>query len=191
MKRLLYILLFASVCCMPSCRSPRPSTDTEIKGTENTNEWKSANDSLNMQIYRNSMFLKDWANNFTFNFNRKETNWSAPDSVGKQYPTSTSETTGNVAGQSQGKEQSENKESIQLQLFSQKVDSLSKKVDYFVKQSQIVTPEPITVEKKLSWLQTTLIWTGGIFWVLAIVALIVWTNKRTNWISRLLNLFKL
>lgn len=192
MKRLLYILLFVSVCCMPSCRSPQQSvkTDTEVKGTENTNEWKSANDSLNMQIYRNSVFLKDWANNFSFNFNRKETNWSAPDSAGNQYPTSTSETTGQATGNSQGKEQSENKESIQLQLFSQKVDSLSKKVDYLVRQSQVVTPDPVKVEKKLSWLQTTLIWTGGIFWVLAIVALIVWTNKRTNWISRLLSLFK-
>lgn len=172
--------------CM-SCRSPQPSvkTDTEIKGTENTNEWRSSNDSLNMQIYRNSVFLKDWASNFTFNFNRKETNWSAHDSVGKQYPTSTSETTGNATGQSQGKEQSENKESIQLQLFSQKVDSLSKKVDYFVKQSQIVTPEPITVEKKLSWLQTTLIWTGGIAWIVGFVVLLIWVNRRGD-ISNLL-----
>ncbi len=48
----------------------------------------------------------------------------------------------------------------------------------------------VTVEKKLSWLQTTLIWTGGIFWVLAIVALIVWTNKRTSWIFGLFKLIK-
>jgi hypothetical protein len=175
-----------------SCRSPEPSvkTETEVKGTENTNEWKSANDSLNMQIYRNSVFLKDWASNFTFNFNRKDINWSAPDSAGKQYPTSTSETIGNATGQSQGKEQSESKESIQIQMFSQKVDSLSRKVDYLVKQSQVVAPDPVTVEKKLSWWQTLFIWTGGITWIIIIIGLIVWTNKRTSWISGLLKLIK-
>jgi len=190
MKKLLYILLLASVCM--SCRSPQPSvkTETEVKGTEDTNEWRSANDSLNMQIYRNSVFLKDWASNFTFNFNHKETSWSVPDSAGKQYPTSTSETTGNATGQSQGKEQSENKESIQLQIFSQKVDSLSRKFDYLVKQSQVVAPDPVKVEKKLSWFQTMLIWTGGIVWVFLLIALAIWISKRTNWISGLFKFIK-
>lgn len=190
MKHLLYILLLASVCM--SCRSPQPSvkTETEIKGTEDTNQWTSANDSLNMQIYRNSVFLKNWASNFSFNFNRKETNWSVPDSVGKQYPTSTSETTGQATGKSQGKEQSESQESIQLQLFSQKVDSLSRKVDYLVRQSQIVAPDPVIVDKKLSWWQTLFIWTGGIVWAVGLVVLVIWVNKRTNWISRLLGFIK-
>lgn len=51
----------------------------------------------------------------------------------------------------------------------------------------------VTVERKLSWWQTTLIWTGGIAWIIIIIGLIgliVLTNKRTNWISGLFKLVK-
>jgi len=48
----------------------------------------------------------------------------------------------------------------------------------------------VTVEKKLSWWQTLFVWTGGIVWIVGFIALVVWVNKRTNWISNLFNLIK-
>lgn len=55
-----------------------------------------------------------------------------------------------------------------------------------VSQSVVTVP----VEKKLSWWQTTLIWTGGIAWVVAIIVLVYWTNKKTNWVSLLIGFIR-
>ena len=44
----------------------------------------------------------------------------------------------------------------------------------------IVTRE---VEKKLNWWQKLFVWTGCIAWIVGIIRLIYWTNKRFNWIS--------
>jgi len=52
----------------------------------------------------------------------------------------------------------------------------------------IVTRE---VEKKLSWWQIMLLYTGAIAWIVAIIVLAYWTNKRFNWSSFLLKLIKL
>ena len=146
-----------------SCRSIPPSskTETEMRGTEDTNKMTSTNDSLNMLIYRNSVFLKNWAASTSFRFNKKDTNWSAPDSTGKQYPTSTSETTGQSTSQSYGKEQAEHNETVQLQQIKMVVDSLNKKINYLMKVNKTVIPAtpPAIVVKKLSWWQTIFIWT--------------------------------
>ena len=50
----------------------------------------------------------------------------------------------------------------------------------------IVTRE---VEKKLNWWQKLFIWTGGIAWVVSILALVVWINKKKNLASSLFSLF--
>jgi len=55
-----------------------------------------------------------------------------------------------------------------------------------VSQSVVTLP----VEKKLNCWQTTLIWTGGITWVVGIIALLYWSNKKTNWMSLLWKLIK-
>ncbi|WP_071146166.1 hypothetical protein [Bacteroides ihuae] len=55
-----------------------------------------------------------------------------------------------------------------------------------VSQSVVTVP----VEKKLNWWQTTLIWTGAITWLAAIIALLYWSNKKTNWMSLLWKLIK-
>lgn len=47
------------------------------------------------------------------------------------------------------------------------------------------------VEKKLSWWQSTLLYTGAIAWIVAIIGLAYWTNKRFNWLSLILKLIKL
>lgn len=51
----------------------------------------------------------------------------------------------------------------------------------------IVTRE---VEKKLNWWQKLFVWTGGIAWIFAIFFLLIWLNKQTNWLSRLLTVIK-
>ena len=47
------------------------------------------------------------------------------------------------------------------------------------------------VEKKLSWWQSALLYTGAIAWIVAIIGLAYWTNKRFNWLSLILKLIKL
>lgn len=44
----------------------------------------------------------------------------------------------------------------------------------------------VYVEKSLSWWQSFLIWSGKAAWLLLILLLVYWTNKRLNWLSRLL-----
>ena len=50
---------------------------------------------------------------------------------------------------------------------------------------------PKYVDKKLSWWQSTLLYTGAIAWIVAIIVLAYWTNKRFNWLSLILKLIKL
>lgn len=47
------------------------------------------------------------------------------------------------------------------------------------------------VDKKLSWWQSTLLYTGAMAWIIAIIGLAYWTNKRFNWLSLILKLIKL
>ena len=46
----------------------------------------------------------------------------------------------------------------------------------------IVTRE---VEKKLNWWQKLFSWTGGISWIVGIVVLMIWVNKKTGWVTLL------
>ena len=50
---------------------------------------------------------------------------------------------------------------------------------------------PKYVDKKLSWWQSMLLYTGAIAWIVAIIGLAYWTNKRFNWLSLILKLIKL
>ena len=50
---------------------------------------------------------------------------------------------------------------------------------------------PKYVDKKLSWWQSALLYTGAIAWIVAIIGLAYWTNKRFNWLSLILKLIKL
>jgi hypothetical protein len=162
-----------------ACRSPKQAmqTNTEIKSLDTSSEVKVKNDSIDLTVSRDVKWMKEWMNNFSFDFSRTETNWSVPDSTGKQHPTSTSKTTGKASGQSKGTEQLNDNLQLQYKQITQAIDTLSKRVELFMKQDQV----PVMVEKKLSWWQTLFIWTGGIVWIAVIVALIVWMNKRTGW----------
>jgi len=55
-----------------------------------------------------------------------------------------------------------------------------------ISQSVVTVP----VEKKLNWWQTTLIWTGGIAWIASAIALVIWANKKTNWLGLLWKMIK-
>ena len=50
---------------------------------------------------------------------------------------------------------------------------------------------PKYVDKKLSWWQSTLLYTGAIAWIVAIIGLAYWANKRFNWLSLILKVIKL
>lgn len=183
-----FVLLMIVMSAVCSCRSSKPvvQTNTQIEGTENTKEVKVSSDSTSLTVSRDVKWMKEWMNNFSFDFSKLETNWSAPDSTGKQYPTSTSETTGKASSQSKGTEQFNDNSELQYQRITHAIDSLRKRVELLIKQDQ----SPVTVDKKLNWWQKIFIWTGGIAWIVGFVALVVWVNKRTNWIGILFNLIK-
>lgn len=185
---LFFVLLMIVMSAVCSCRSSKPvvQTNTQIEGTENTKEVKVSSDSTSLTVSRDVKWMKEWMNNFSFDFSKLETNWSAPDSTGKQYPTSTSETTGKASSQSKGTEQFNDNSELQYQRITHAIDSLRKRVELLIKQDQ----SPVTVDKKLNWWQKIFIWTGGIAWIVGFVALVVWVNKRTNWIGILFNLIK-
>jgi hypothetical protein len=162
-------------------------TTTQIEGTENTKEVKVSSDSTSLTVSRDVKWLKEWMNNFSFDFSKLETNWSAPDSTGKQYPTSTSETNGKASSESKGSEQLNDNWKLQYQHLALAIDSLNRRIETLIKQEQI----PVITEKKLSWWQSTLLYTGAIAWIVAIIGLAYWTNKRFNWLSLILKLIKL
>ena len=176
----LLMLVMSAVC---SCRSPKPvvQTNTQIEGIENTKEVKVSSDSTNLTVSRDVKWMKEWMNNFSFDFSKNETNWSTPDSTGKQYPTSTSETKGKASSESKGSEQLNDNWKLQYQHLALAIDSLNRQVKTLIKQEQT----PITVERKLSWWQTTLLWSGVLAWLLII--LMLWRN---GYISKLLSLIK-
>ena len=75
---------------------------------------------------------------------------------------------------------------LQYQQIAQAIDTLSRRVELLMKQDQV----PVTVEKKLSWWQTLLIWTGGIVWIVGIVGLAIWGDKKTGWLKLLWRVIK-
>lgn len=175
------LMLVMSVVC--SCRSSKHTiqTNTQVEGTENLKEVKVSSDSTNLNVSRDVKWMKEWMNNFTFDFNKLETNWSAPDSTGKQYPTSTSETKGKASSESKGSEQLNDNWKLQYQHLALAIDSLNRQVKTLIKQEQT----PVTVDRKLSWWQTTLLWSGVLAWLLII--LMLWRN---GYITKLLSLIK-
>lgn len=188
MKHLIYITaIFLTLgIWLTSCRSPKQAmeTNTEAKCIDTSSEVKVKNDSVNLTVSRDVKWMKEWMNNFSFDFSKNETNWSAPDSTGKQYPTSTSETTGKASSQSKGTEQFNDNSQLQYQRITHAIDSLRKRVEMLIKQDQ----SPVTVDKKMSWWQKLFIWTGGIVWIVGILALVAWVNRKTGWVNLLLKL---
>ncbi len=190
MKHLIYITaIFLTLgIWLTSCRSPKQAmeTNTEAKSIDTSSEVKVKNDSVNLTVSRDVKWMKEWMNNFSFDFSKNETNWSAPDSTGKQYPTSTSQTTGKASSQSNGTEQFNDNSELQYQRITHAIDSLRKHVEMLIKQDQ----SPVTVERKLSWWQKLFIWTGGIAWIVGIVILVYWSNKKKNCLSLLLQFIR-
>lgn len=188
MKHLIYITaIFLTLgIWLTSCRSPKQAmeTNTEAKSIDTSSEVKVKNASVNLTVSRDVKWMKEWMNNFSFDFSKNETNWSDPDSTGKQYPTSTSETTGKASSQSKSSEQFNDNSELQYQRITHAIDSLSKRVEMLIKQDQ----SPVTVERKLSWWQKMFIWTGGIAWIVGILALLAWVNRKTGWVNLLLKL---
>jgi len=174
------MIVMSAVC---SCRSTKPvvQTNTQVENSENTKEVKVSSDSTNLTVSRDVKWIKEWMNNFSFDFSKNETNWSAPDSTGKQYPTSTSETKGKASSESKGSEQLNDNWKLQYQHLALAIDSLNRQVKTLIKQEQT----PVAVERKLSWWQTTLLWSGVLAWLLII--LMLWRN---GYITKLLSLIK-
>ncbi|GAE83349.1 hypothetical protein JCM10512_1615 [Bacteroides reticulotermitis JCM 10512] len=87
-------------------------------------------------------------NNFTYGFTQFKTEYSAPDSTGKQHPTSTTETKGKVNSNTTEKSVTDEKVLLQFEQVKSSLDSLKSTVEYFVKQNTQTTP-PLTRWQKL------------------------------------------
>ena len=65
---------------------------------------------------------------------------------------------------------------IKVPNFIDRVKTIDRTVPYEVEKK-------VYIEKKLSWWQSFLIWSGKIAWLILIPLLIYWSNKRFNWLS--------
>lgn len=148
MKHLLYILLFASVCM--SCRSIPPSTktETEIKGGEKREQKTISNDSLLLLVLQEVKKTYERVNSVTYDFTQTKTDYSAPDSTGKQHPTSKTETKGKVNSNTTEKSTTDEKVMIQVKEMKSTLDTIKSTVDYLIKQNSQNKPS-------LTWWQKT------------------------------------
>lgn len=99
MKKILIFLLVIVVLSVCSCRSSKTDTtvhqtNTEQKQTEQTD---SSVYTMQSDVIKNIEQVKEMMQQFEFNW--QKTNYSPPDSTGKQYPTSTETATGSSTKQ--------------------------------------------------------------------------------------------
>ncbi|MCI1681455.1 MAG: hypothetical protein LKI39_02740 [Bacteroides sp.] len=184
MKRLIYIIaIFLIGVCLASCKSPqkivKTEEKTEIKGSDSVAEKKTKVDSSNLEIRHDLKVIKEQLSNFSFDFQQKTTNWSAPDSEGHQYKTKTSEMMGKKTGNSKSTENMQSKTSIDYKALAAAMDSVYKKRNYQMKQEA----KTEIIEKHLSWWQSFLMWSGRIAWVIFIIGIAVWLDRKTNWLG--------
>ena len=142
MKRLIYILIvfLTSAIWFTSCRSSRNmETEKQIDYSGEFNHIQSLIEALRTDVSKQTKITTDKLSDLKIE--NKTVYLSAPDSTGKQYPVKESTTT--ASKQEQERTEVYETLSITLQQFSNRLDSLSYKVDAMLNQKETVV--------ELSW----------------------------------------
>ncbi|MBL3922921.1 histidine kinase [Bacteroides thetaiotaomicron] len=142
MKRLIYILIvfLTSAIWFTSCRSSRNmETEKQIDYSGEFNHIQSLIEALRTDVSKQTKITTDKLSDLKIE--NKTVYLSLPDSTGKQYPVKESTTT--ASKQEQERTEVYETLSITLQQFSNRLDSLSYKVDAMLNQKETVV--------ELSW----------------------------------------
>lgn len=141
MNRLIYIIiLLTSAIWFTSCRSSRNmETEKQIDYSGEFNHIQSLIEALRIDVSKQTKITTDKLSDLKIE--NKTVYLSPPDSTGKQYPVKESTTT--ASKQEQERTEVYETLSITLQQFSNRLDSLSYKVDAMLNQKETVV--------ELSW----------------------------------------
>lgn len=152
MKRLIYIVAIFLVLGIwfSGCKSAQPSvkTDTAVKGTETKGEVKSNKDSMSLVLEKKINKVYERVDNLNIDITQLKTNYSAPDSTGKQHPTSTTETKAKVNSNTTEKSVTYEKVLLQLDEVKISLDTIKSTLDYLINQN-------VQVKPSLTWWQRT------------------------------------
>lgn len=155
MKKLL--ILFSLFSLLIACAVPKETSFKEdvSEKTEQDEQWSYGQlSNLELQMQQSAKEFQDKISEMQISWNR--TNYSPPDSTGKQYPTTVETgTMNNKTNETAGKAQETN---IQYNLIEEKILSLERKIDTFIQQNR-------NIEEKTEppWWQKVLIILGIVF----------------------------
>lgn len=155
MKKLL--ILFSLFSLLIACAVPKETSFKEdvSEKIEQDEQWSYGQlRNLELQMQQSAKEFQDKISEMQISWNR--TNYSPPDSTGKQYPTTVETgTMNNKTNETAGKAQETN---IQYNLIEEKILSLERKIDTFIQQNR-------NIEEKTEppWWQKVLITLGIVF----------------------------
>ncbi|WP_299087843.1 hypothetical protein [uncultured Bacteroides sp.] len=155
MKKLL--ILFFLFSLLIACAVPKKTSFKEdvSEKTEQDEQWSYGQlSNLELQMQQSAREFQDKISEMQISWNR--TNYSPPDSTGKQYPTTVETgTMNNKTNETAGKAQETN---IQYNLIEEKILSLERKIDTFIQQNR-------NIEEKTEppWWQKVLMTLGIVF----------------------------
>lgn len=136
MKALIYITVFLmSGICLSSCKTSRNmEMQKQVDYSGDFNQIQSVIESLRADVSRQTKITNDRLSNLKLE--NKTVYLSAPDSTGKQYPVKESTTT--ASKQEQERTEVNETLSVALQQLSNRLDTLSHKVDAVLNQKEKV-----------------------------------------------------
>lgn len=151
MKKILIFLLAIVVLSVCSCRSSKIDTNIHQTSTEHKQTEQTDSSAYKMQadVFKNIEQMKEMIQQFEFTW--QKTNYSLPDSTGKQYPTSTE----TAAGSSTKHEKETYNEQLQVQM-QQMQETLLKMKEQLDRQEKIDTKVVEEVEYIPPWVKVAI-----------------------------------
>lgn len=168
----LFILLALAVC---SCRSPKQikeKTDIAIRKDSNA----TTNSSLDLQLNIDKT-MKQAVDVIIqkvseLNWEYSRTDYSPPDSSGKQHPTHTE--TGKVNNKTEENSQYDEQVETQYKVVTTYLMNMSQRIESMENRQEHIESE---YKEKLTWYQSALIFLGGLFLVYIIVTIYIRLKK--------------
>lgn len=165
-----FLLLVALALMLTACKSQPPvkldaTTDTQTDTKTDTQ----VSDSIYQQTQQMIQELSSswWKKLEEITASWERTEYSPPDSTGKQYPTSITTGTANSSAQEEKRDTSQN--NTKIETMSAEITHINSRMDRIEQEVSTVKAER---KETLSWWQSALMYLGGIGFLIIIVRLI-------------------
>lgn len=168
----LFILLVLTVC---SCRSPRQvteKTDITVKKDSNTTTNSDSNLQLNIDKTMNQAIDVIIRKMSELNWEYNRTDYSPPDSTGKQHPTHVE--TGKLNSKTEENSQYNEQIEAQYKVVATYLMNMSQRIESMENRQEHIESE---YKEKLTWYQSALIFLGGLFLVYIIMTIYIRLKK--------------